>query len=94
LKLKSLDKVDGLIINMLSTDVTRIEFGTLFIPHLVVSPLAAIAIVVLLVKLVDLTFLNGLVAFVLATPIQTLLAKLISHYKCLFLSPLILCISH
>jgi hypothetical protein len=66
---------------MLSQDVTRIESGVLFAPHLLISPLATIAIITLLVKLVDLSFLIGLIVFVLATPAQSLLGKLISHYK-------------
>jgi ATP-binding cassette subfamily C (CFTR/MRP) protein 4 len=71
----------GKIINMLSNDGTRIEFGFLWISYLIVSPLQGIAIIYLLLELVDLSILSGVLILLLIVPLQSVLGKVLNIYK-------------
>jgi ATP-binding cassette subfamily C (CFTR/MRP) protein 4 len=71
---------NGKIINLLSNDASRIEFGFLFVPYLIISPLQAIAIIFLLVEMVDLSMLSGILLFLTVIPLQSLVAKILNRY--------------
>jgi len=67
----------GQIVNLLSNDVNRFDFGLVFIPYLVVAPLQAIIIVVLLSKfyLGLAPTLAGFSVFILYLPFQALMGR-------------------
>ncbi|KAG9509318.1 Multidrug resistance-associated protein 4, partial [Fragariocoptes setiger] len=67
----------GQIVNLLSNDVNRFDFGLVFIPYLIVAPLQAIIIVVLLSKyyLGLAPTLAGFSVFLLYLPFQALMGK-------------------
>lgn len=67
----------GQIVNLLSNDVNRFDFGLVFIPYLVVAPLQAIIIVVLLSKyyLGLVPTLAGFSVFILYLPFQAVMGK-------------------
>lgn len=67
----------GQIVNLLSNDVNRFDFGLVFIPYLVVAPLQAIIIVVLLSKyyLGVAPTLAGFSVFILYLPFQAVMGK-------------------
>ena len=67
----------GQIVNLLSNDVNRFDFGLVFIPYLVVAPLQAIIVVVLLSKFyLGLgPTLAGFSVFILYLPFQALMGK-------------------
>lgn len=67
----------GQIVNLLSNDVNRFDFGLVFIPYLVVAPLQAIIIVVLLSRfyLGVASTLAGFSVFILYLPFQAIMGK-------------------
>lgn len=67
----------GQIVNLLSNDVNRFDFGLVFIPYLVVAPLQAIIIVILLSKyyLGLAPTLAGFSVFILYLPFQAVMGK-------------------
>lgn len=67
----------GQIVNLLSNDVNRFDFGLVFIPYLIVAPLQAIIIIVLLSRYylgVGPT-LAGFSVFILYLPFQAIMGK-------------------
>lgn len=67
----------GQIVNLLSNDVNRFDFGLVFIPYLIVAPLQAIIIVVLLSRyyLGLVPTLAGFSVFLLFLPFQAIMGK-------------------
>lgn len=67
----------GQIVNLLSNDVNRFDFGLVFIPYLVVAPLQAIIIIVLLSRyyLGLAPTLAGFSVFILYLPFQAVMGK-------------------
>jgi ABC-type multidrug transport system fused ATPase/permease subunit len=67
----------GQIVNLLSNDVNRFDFGLVFIPYLVVAPLQAIIIIILLSKyyLGLAPTLAGFSVFILYLPFQAVMGK-------------------
>ncbi len=71
----------GNIVNLLAVDTACIENSFHLIGYLIVSPFAAVVIMIVIVKLVDYTFLVGLIIFVSFIPLQTSIGRLSSVYK-------------
>ncbi len=80
-QLRSCENNIGDILKNLSSDAVRIEYGILFIPYIIVSPLQVIAIILLLLKLVDLSFLSGIILLFLTIPLQSIYKERITAYK-------------
>ena len=72
---------NGKILNFLSNDASRIENAFMFCPILIVGPIQAIAIVMLLLKMVDLSILSGLILLIVLIPLQIVLGKLTNIFK-------------
>ena len=70
----------GRILNLLSNDGTRIEMAFYFIPYLVIGPLLAVAIVILLIEMVDITILSGILLLFIIMPLQSVLGKVLNTY--------------
>ncbi|CAF0837577.1 unnamed protein product [Brachionus calyciflorus] len=77
LSLKTLDsKSAGDIINLLSTDATRIEYGIYYLPYLITGPIQMVIVIVIIYMEVGLTFLAGLILLSLIVPAKALIARL------------------
>lgn len=72
----------GKILNMISSDVNRLESATIYVHYLWSGPLQAIIIVYFLWKLVGIASIIGLLIFIVFIPIQSrIVSKLASHRK-------------
>nr|UOU03341.1 ATP-binding cassette subfamily C4-1-2 [Brachionus rubens] len=77
LSLKTIDsKSAGDVINLLSTDATRIEYGIYYLPYLITGPIQMVIVIVIVYLEVGLTFLAGLLLLALIMPAKALIAKL------------------
>ena len=74
-------KTSGRMLNLLSNDATRIDNVLLYLPYFVIAPIQLACIVFLLVKKVDITYLAGLLVFVLYMPIQASTAKIFNYFR-------------
>ncbi|RNA19404.1 multidrug resistance-associated 4, partial [Brachionus plicatilis] len=82
LSLKTLDsKSAGDIINLLSTDATRIEFGMYFLPYLVTGPIQLVIVITILYLKVGATFLSGLLLLSLIVPAKWLILKQYNKFR-------------
>lgn len=71
----------GRIMNLIATDVTRLERLVVFLPYLIIAPLQAVFVVIVLGELVDIYFLTGLCVLATFVLMQYIVSKLISHLK-------------
>ncbi len=71
----------GDIINLLSTDATRIEIGVLYLPYLIIGPIQIAVVVAIVLWKIGLYFLAGLVLLVLIIPLQAIIAKAYNKYR-------------
>nr|APD26517.1 ATP-binding cassette transporter subfamily C member 4 X1 protein [Brachionus koreanus] len=82
LSLKTLDsKSAGDIINLLSTDATRIEFGMYFLPYLVTGPIQMVVVITIIYTKVGLSFLSGLLLLSLIVPAKWLILKQYNKFR-------------
>nr|UOU03343.1 ATP-binding cassette subfamily C4-4-2 [Brachionus rubens] len=75
------NNLNGQLLNMLSNDGTKLEYIVYFMSYLIVSPLESIAIVIILVKLVDVSILSGLIIIGISIPIQSLVGKIVDKLR-------------
>ncbi|KAF5277747.1 hypothetical protein FQR65_LT03727 [Abscondita terminalis] len=71
----------GQVVNLLSNDVNRFDFFTIFIHHLWVSPLQACIACYLMYQEVEYSALFGLAFLLLFIPFQFLLGKMLSKFR-------------
>nr|QNH67884.1 ATP-binding cassette transporter subfamily C member 4 X1 [Brachionus rotundiformis] len=82
LSLKTLDsKSAGDIINLLSTDTTRIEVGMHFLPYLITGPIQMAIVIIIIYQKVGLTFLSGLLLLLLVVPVKWTVLKQIKKFR-------------
>nr|QUF59454.1 ATP-binding cassette transporter Abcc4-1 [Brachionus angularis] len=82
LSIKTLDsKSAGDIINLLSTDATRIEYGIYFLPYLITGPIQAIFVILVIYSQVGYSFLTGLLLLALIMPAKWLIAKTFNKFR-------------
>lgn len=82
LSLKTLDsKSAGDIINLLSTDGTRIEYGIYYLPYLVTGPIQMIIVIIIIYLQVGLTFLAGLLLLSLVVPAKAFIVNQFNKYR-------------
>lgn len=72
---------EGQLINLIANDASRVESVTYFIPYLLVGPIQTIAIIILIVKLIDVSVLSGLLILVISIPSQAFLGKLNDKFR-------------
>ena len=75
------DKVSGQIINLLANDGMRIEVSVLFLPYIFIAPFQAIIVVIILVKIIDVSILSGLACILIAIPLQTITGKILDYLR-------------
>lgn len=75
------DQLGGQILNMIANDGSRIELSVYFLPYLLIGPIQAIIIIIMLIKLIDLSVLSGLIVMMITIPAQTLLAKIYDRLR-------------
>ncbi len=71
----------GKILNLLSNDGSRVEMAFLFFSYLIVAPLQAIAILLLLLEMVDISILSGVLLLAIIIPLQSFLGKVLNMYR-------------
>jgi ATP-binding cassette subfamily C (CFTR/MRP) protein 4 len=82
LSVKALDSnFSGDIINLLSTDATRIEIGVLYLPFLFIGPIQIVIVITVILQKIGVWFLAGLLLLLLILPIQALVAKAYNNYR-------------
>ncbi len=82
LSVKALDSnFSGDIINLLSTDATRIEIGVLYLPYLFIGPIQIVIVITVILQKIGVWFLAGLLLLLLIVPIQALVAKAFNNYR-------------
>ena len=78
----SLDsKSAGDVINLLSSDVTRIDFGFYYMPYLLAGPVQLIIVIVIVVMEVGPTFLAGTIVIILSYPIKALITTTYNSFR-------------
>jgi hypothetical protein len=75
------DKISGQIVNLLANDGTRIEYSVYFLPYLVIAPIQTLIVIIMLVKIIDVSILSGLVCLLIAIPLQTLTGKILDYLR-------------
>ncbi|RNA09361.1 multidrug resistance-associated 4-like isoform X1, partial [Brachionus plicatilis] len=82
LSLKTLDsKSAGDIINLLSTDGTRIEYGIYYLPYLITGPIQMVIVIVIIYLEVGFTFLAGLLLLALIVPAKAFIVRQFNKYR-------------
>jgi ATP-binding cassette subfamily C (CFTR/MRP) protein 4 len=71
----------GQILNMISNDCSRIESSIFMLPYLIIGPIQAIIIVIVMVNVVDITFVCGVWVILLTIVIQSALARIFSKMR-------------
>lgn len=74
-------KLNGKMINLVTNDGARLESIVFFLPYIVIAPIQAIVIVNILIAKIDKSFLSGLFLLLVLIPVQTILAKVYSHFR-------------
>ena len=74
-------KVSGRILNLLSNDAARLDLVVYYLPYFVIVPIQVAAIVYFLIKMVDMTFLAGLIIFLIYMPLQAIMAKIYNYFR-------------
>ena len=86
LSINTLDSnASGDIINLLSTDATRIEIGVLYLPYLIIGPIQILVVVAVIMWKIGVYFLVGLLLLLLIIPLQALIAKAYNNYRFLLI---------
>ena len=83
MKIEKLDmaNLDGQIINLIGNDGTRLENFLLYFPYIIIGPLQILIIIGLLIKMVDFSFLSGLILLFAFIPLQSLLGKILNRLR-------------
>ncbi len=77
-------KLNGKIINLVTNDGARLESIVFFLPYILIAPIQAIIVVYILILKIDKSFLSGLFLLSLLIPVQTVFAKVYSHFRYTF----------
>lgn len=76
MNVKDLDsKSAGDVINLLSADANRIEFGLIYMPFIFATPIQLIIVISILLSEVGPTFIAGLIVIFLTYPIKALITR-------------------
>ena len=75
------DKIGGQIINLLANDGIRLEYSVFFLPYMVIAPIQTIIVIIMLVKIIDVSILSGLVLVLFAIPLQTITGKILDYLR-------------
>lgn len=82
MNVKDLDsKSAGDVINLLSSDVSRIDFGFYYMPYLLASPIQLIIVIVIVVLEVGWTFLAGIIIIFLTYPIKAIITSSYDSFR-------------
>lgn len=82
MNVKDLDsKSAGDVINLLSSDGTRIEYGLFYLPFLLVSPIQLVIVIVILLLEVGPTFLAGIMVIFLSYPIKAIITNRYDRFR-------------
>lgn len=82
MNVKDLDgKSAGDVINYLSSDATRIEFGLYYLPYIVVSLVQLVVVIVIVVIEVGPTFLAGLIVIFFSYPIKAIITNVYDSFR-------------
>lgn len=71
----------GDILNLLSTDATRIEIGVLYLPYLFIGPIQILVVITVILKKIGVWFLAGLLLLLIIVPSQALVAKAYNKFR-------------
>ena len=71
----------GQIINLIANDASNLDTVLIFLPFIIIGPLEAIAVLLLLLKKVDVSFLAGLTLLILFIPAQSISGKLTVKFR-------------
>jgi ATP-binding cassette subfamily C (CFTR/MRP) protein 4 len=75
------NQLTGQLINMLSTDCSRVETSIPFMSFIVIAPIELLFVIYLLFKAVHVSILSGLIIMFIAIPSQSLLGKVYDHMR-------------
>ena len=81
LKHCALSSENGMLVNLLSSDASRLNDFFVFLPYFVIAPLQCAFVVYIMIKKIGFSFLAGLLILFLFIPIQSILGKLFSCAK-------------
>lgn len=82
MNVKDLDsKSAGDVINLLSSDVSRIDFGFYYLPYLLASPIQLIIVIVIVVLEVGWTFLAGIIIIFCTYPIKAIITSSYDSFR-------------
>lgn len=86
MNVKDLDsKSAGDVINLLSSDSTRIEYGLYYLPFVFVLPIQLAIVVVIVLIEVGPTFLAGIIVILLSYPIKAIITNRYDSFRFFFL---------
>lgn len=74
-------KSAGDVINYLSSDVSRIDFGLYYLPYLLASPIQLIIVIVIVVLEVGPTFLAGIIIIFGTYPIKAIITSSYDSFR-------------
>lgn len=74
-------KSAGDVINLLSTDVARIDFGFYYVPYLMAGPIQLIIVIIIVVLEVGPTFLAGIMVILLSYPIKAIITTSYDSFR-------------
>ena len=67
--------------NLITNDVGRLDYVTLFLGYLVIGPIQGLFVIVVLVRVVDPYFLTGLGVMCILVPAQSFIGKIYDRLR-------------